>query len=281
MSIEESRRPLTAELLAALVGGRAALTAIAVTQDSPSTNTELLTALAADPQQWPHMSAFVADHQTEGRGRAGRVWQTPAGAAITVSFVLRPDMPEDKWGLVPLAAGLAVVHTLRSDGVDAWLKWPNDVVVPVDGPEVPGWAGLRKVAGILCERRADAVVAGVGINVSQRAEELPVPHATSLALLGARNLDRYALLEALADAIGYTLGDAETSAEAFLAAVEAVTATIGMDVVVERPGQPPLTGVATGIAPDGALKVRTSRGETVTVIAGDVRVRVAQGGPTS
>ncbi len=301
-----------------MVGGRAALTALAVTGSSPSTNSELLVALEADPTSWPHLSAFIADHQTAGRGRAGRDWHTPAGAALTVSFVLRPRLDQDRWGLVPLAVGLAVVRTLRSDGLDAWLKWPNDVVVPWSGgaasggadagrgdvdtrqggadarqggadaregaadpgraPEpheqsVPGWGPWRKVSGILCERRDDAVVSGVGINVSQSADELPVPHATSLALLGAHTLDRYALLDALSNQVAIAIGEIEADAAAALAQIEKVTATVGTAVVVERPGQAPLTGHAMGLGEDGSLLVRTASGAVEAITAGDVRLR--------
>src|SRR5660398_137550 len=106
-----SRAPLTAEALAQLVGEPASLTALAVTAASPSTNSDLLAALAAEPEAWPHMSALVADHQTAGRGRAGREWHTPRGAALTVSFVVRPRLDPERWGLVPLAVGLACVRT--------------------------------------------------------------------------------------------------------------------------------------------------------------------------
>lgn len=275
-AVRASRRPLTAEALASLVGGRAALTALAVSAASPSTNSELLTALETDPEAWPHLSAFVADHQTAGRGRAGREWRTPAGAALTVSFVLRPRLEPDRWGLIPLAVGLAAVRTLRADGVDAALKWPNDVVVAVEGADdVPGWGSLRKVAGVLCERRGDAVVSGVGINVSQTAAELPVPHAASLATLGAHHLDRYALLDGLSEQVARAVTDAERDADALLAEVAAVTVTLGTAVVVERPGEPPLTGEAVAIAPSGALVVRTAAGGSVEVNAGDVRLRWA------
>src|SRR5690606_26700729 len=97
---------------------------------------------------------------------------------------LRPKLDPERWGLVPLAIGLACVRTLRGDGVEALLKWPNDVVVYVEGEEMPGWGLLRKIAGVLCERHDDAVVAGIGVNVSQTEQELPVPHAASLATLG-------------------------------------------------------------------------------------------------
>ena len=278
-AVSASRAPLTADLLATLAGERAALTVLAVTKASPSTNTELLAALAAEPEAWPHMSALVADHQTAGRGRAGREWHTPEGAALTVSYVLRPRLPRERWGLVPLVMGLAAVKTMRSDGIEASLKWPNDVVVAcgVEGNEadqIAGWGRLRKIAGILCEVHEDAVVAGIGVNVSQAQAELPVPHAASMALVGARHLDRATILDALSQQVALELGRAEADPEGFVADVAAVTCTLGRQVLVERPGSSPVTGVAESIGADGSLTVRTGAGEAVVVTAGDVRLRV-------
>lgn len=281
--VTASRAPLTTDALATLAGGQAALAALAVTKASPSTNSDLLAALAAEPEQWPHMSALVADHQTAGRGRAGREWLTPKGAALTVSYVLRPKLPRERWGIVPLVVGLAAVKTMRSMGIQASLKWPNDVVVDCtghdardgDGGDIAGWGPLRKIAGILCEVYEDAVVAGVGVNVSQSASELPVPHAASLVTVGAKQLDRAMLLEALSQRVAAEIGAAEADPAGFVVEVASVTCTLGREVVVDRADAPPLTGVAEGIGADGSLLVRTTAGERVEVTAGDVRLRVA------
>lgn len=277
-AVRTSRVPLTANALAALAAGNTALAALAVTATSASTNTDLLAALDADPEAWPHMSALVADHQTAGRGRAGREWLTPQGAALTVSVVLRPTLPRARWGLIPLVVGVACVKTLAEAGLDARLKWPNDVVVASgDGAaeQVPGWGSYKKVAGILCEAHSDAVVAGIGINVSQAASELPVAHAASMASLGAAHLDRTALLDALTRHVAAEVAGAEHDADAFVTVATAVTATIGMDVVAELAAGAPVTGRAVGIAPTGALIVLTAGGERVEVHAGDVRLRIS------
>ena len=169
-------------------------------RSSPSTNSALLVAAQEEPEAWDHMSAFVTDHQTAGRGRAGRTWATPPRAALTGSFLLRPDIPREDYGWAPLVAGLATVRALRRSGIGAFLKWPNDVVVEHGARDIAEWGRWRKCVGILCETvpDQDAIVAGIGINVSQSASELPVPHAASLATLGASSLDRVALLRALA-----------------------------------------------------------------------------------
>ncbi|WP_062287991.1 biotin--[acetyl-CoA-carboxylase] ligase [Demequina phytophila] len=269
----QSRRPLTEAALADLVPGT--LSRVTVLPASPSTNTRLLALAGAAPEEWPHLSALVADHQTAGRGRAGRAWVTPQGAALTASFLVRPaHVAREDYGWAPLVAGLATVRALRRLGVGAWLKWPNDVVVEAGAREIPGWGRWRKVVGILCETVPgdDALVAGIGINVSQGSAELPVPHAASLASLGATSLDRVALLRALAAELRDAFGMWDAGAD-MRGAVEQVTATLGWDVAVDVPAGPPVAGRALGLTPDGALVVRTVSGEEKVLHAGDVRVR--------
>src|SRR6188474_382209 len=94
--------------------------------ETGSTNAD---AMELARQGEPEGIVLVADHQTAGRGRAGRTWTTPPRAALTASFVLRPDVPREAYGWAPLVAGLATVRALRRSGIGAYLKWPNDVVV--------------------------------------------------------------------------------------------------------------------------------------------------------
>ncbi|MDN4479944.1 biotin--[acetyl-CoA-carboxylase] ligase [Demequina muriae] len=278
-AVAASREPLTATQLAGIVGPTRQLSRLDVVASSPSTNTALLKAVAESPEHWPHLSGIVADHQTAGRGRAGREWATPRGAALTVSLVLRPQaIAPDALGWAPLVAGLATVRALRDCGVGAYLKWPNDVVVEAGAKDIPGWGRWRKVVGILCEGVPGerAVVAGIGINVSQSPAELPVPHAASLATLGATELDRVRLMRALAahlrDAAAAWEGEAD--GDSVRAEVERVCATIGWDVAVDVPDGVPISGTAVGLSAGGALLVDTGA-EVREVLAGDVRVRRA------
>ena len=130
----------------------------------------------------------VADEQTAGRGRQGREWVSAPGAGLWCSVLVR--MPADEGsGLLPLLAGVAVVEAVRRHGVTAALKWPNDVVV--DALALDGGPGPRKLAGVLGESDgADAVVLGIGVNVSQSAADLPVPAATSLLMRVPRSTGR-------------------------------------------------------------------------------------------
>lgn len=279
-AIERSRTPLSGTTLARLGPPEGPVSRLAVVPVATSTNTELLETLPVDPEPWPHMSAYVADHQSAGRGRSGRTWETPAGAALTATFVLRPHaVGRQAWGWAPLVVGLAVVRTLRDVGVDAWLKWPNDVIVASGADDVPGWGRWRKLVGILCEGvpGQDALVAGVGINVSQLATELPVEHAASLATAGATTLDRAAILESLAThlsaAVDAWTGDGDGNAVA--RDIAAVCATIGTDVTVDVPSGTPISGRVESLAPDGGLVLVTRSGARQVVHAGDVRVRRA------
>src|SRR5207253_11473498 len=109
----------------------------------------------------------------------------------TFSVLLRPAREAAQLGWLPLLTGVAVTEALRTTtGVEAVLKWPNDVVVQDRG-------GVRKLGGILAERVGGAVVVGVGINVSMRADELPVPAATSLVLEGADDPGPQVVLDAV------------------------------------------------------------------------------------
>jgi len=144
----------------------------------------------------PEGATVVADEQTEGRGRLGRRWEAPPGRAILCSVLLRPDAPMALWPELSLVAGEAVAEALRGElGVDASLRYPNDVVL----------AG-RKLVGVLPEARFGRVVLGIGVNVNQSAEELPretAKPATSLRIELGRETPRAALLAAILAELDY------------------------------------------------------------------------------
>ncbi len=205
---------------------------------------------------------IVAEHQTAGRGRLDRTWETPARAALTFSVLTRPTVDGSRWPWLPLLTGLAVVQAVRRTTTltTVALKWPNDVLV--DG---------QKVAGILLERvdtpAGPAAVIGVGINVSTTAEELPVPTATSLAIAGAE-VDRGALLVAVLGELASTL-ERWGGSESLRAAYRASCETLGKAVQVSLPDGESVTGLAVDVDADGRLELDTDRGR-VAVGAGDV-----------
>ena len=264
-----AREPLDAAAVrAAVVRPDGLWRAVEVTELTGSTNADLLALAAAGS---PEGMVLAAEQQSAGRGRLRRAWVAPPRAALTFSLLLRPrDVPRARHGWLPLLAGLATAEAVRAvTRVDARLKWPNDVL-----------AGEGKFGGILAEATADAVVIGIGLNVSTEPGELPPPApgslaATSLRLAGSAGPDRGALLAAILAVFerrygvwSSALGDSERSG--LRADYTRLCATIGRQVRVELPGGGPLSGLATGVDADGRLLVRTCPGAEVPVTAGDV-----------
>ena len=249
-----SRPPIDREALHATVG--ASWARLEVVESTTSTNADLLGDAAA-----PDRSVLVAEVQTAGRGRLDRAWQSPARAGLTFSVLLRPAVPAATWGWLPLLAGVAL-HDAVGGHVPSSLKWPNDLLDAVGG----------KLAGILAQSTGDAVVVGIGLNVTTERDELPVPTASSLVLAGAA-VDRTALLGEILARLAARYGewsaaggDAESSGIA--AAYRAACSTIGADVEVQTPAGP-LAGRALDVDSGGRLVLDVD-GQRHTVAAGDV-----------
>ena len=239
-------------VLATLSAAGLPYTDVEIRDSVGSTNAEL----RRGPRPW---RVVVADEQVAGRGRLDRSWSTPPGVALAVS-VLLPPVPDPGW--VPLFTGLAV-HRAISDVADVAtsLKWPNDVLVPVDGD--------RKVCGILCEMLPEGVLVGTGINVSQTRAQLPVDTATSLALAGAGRVDRQRLLTAFLTRL-HAVHAQSLRPELYRGDYTAACSTIGRDVVVERAGTGPSRMQVTGVDASGRLVGLDGAGRDVVVAAGDV-----------
>ncbi len=268
---DPARSPLSGEALTRQIVRPGGLwREVSVVARTGSTNADLVAEARAGA---PEGAVLVAEEQTAGRGRMGRSWLSPPRAALTFSVLLRPaDVPAARRGWLPLLAGVAVATAIRQvSALDATLKWPNDVLLR-----------SGKLAGILAEQSGDAVVVGIGVNVSTARHELPAPAgssraATSLRLAGSPSLDRELLLgRMLAELERWYLawggthlaGDAEASG--LRAAYVRLCSTIGRDVRAELPGRAATSGLATGIDGDGRLVVRTTAGD-VAIGAGDVR----------
>lgn len=259
------RPPLhAAALRRALVVPGGLWTDLRVVAETGSTNADLV-ALACEGAA--EGVVLVAERQTAGRGRLGRVWQSPPRAGIAVSVLLRPSgVPVARYGWLPLLAGVALAETVRRvSEVDAYLKWPNDLLV--DG---------RKVAGILAESvpgtDEPAVVLGIGLNTSLRVDELPRPDAGSLVLAKAVSADRDPLLRQLLRSLSVWYGrwrDAAGDAAGLREAYTFHCGTLGRGVRVELPSGATLEGVAADIDADGRLVV-TMEGGQQAVAAGDV-----------
>ncbi|SHN45382.1 BirA family transcriptional regulator, biotin operon repressor / biotin-[acetyl-CoA-carboxylase] ligase [Cryptosporangium aurantiacum] len=263
--VELSRQELNRDTLGArILGGF--WVGLDVRQRTGSTNVDLAAAAEAGA---PEGSVLVAEAQDAGRGRAGRSWVSPPGAGLTFSVLLRPaEVPRERWGWVPLLAGAALASSVAAvAGVETWLKWPNDLLAGAD---------RKKTAGLLAEVAGDAVVLGIGLNVTLTEAELPPdrPDTTSLALAGATVTDRAELLPAVLNTLAEEYeswrwhgGDAASSG--LLDAYRRRCDTLGRDVRVDVPAGDPLHGRAVDIDADGRLVVDTASGR-VAVAAGDV-----------
>jgi BirA family biotin operon repressor/biotin-[acetyl-CoA-carboxylase] ligase len=202
----------------------------------------------------------VADEQLAGRGRRGRTWSAPAGSSLLASIIVRPHLPQSLLSTLSLATAVAVAEALRQvAGVEARLKWPNDVLV-----------GGKKIAGILLESRlagsAAVTIIGIGINLGQR--EFPpdlAASATSVALETGRAPARESVLSALLEA--FDVWRARLEDEGFAPVREGwrrLSDTLGRRVTVDA-----VTGVATDLDIDGALLVDVG-GSVTRVLAGVV-----------
>jgi BirA family transcriptional regulator, biotin operon repressor / biotin---[acetyl-CoA-carboxylase] ligase len=206
-----------------------------------------------DPSM-PEGAIAVADFQSAGRGRMGRTWEAPPGAALLLSVLLRPpaDLPLPQLALV---AGVAVADALEHlTGLSVQIKWPNDVMLR-----------RQKVAGMLAEAREGAVVLGIGVNLNQTVEQLP-ERAGSLRTTTGQEWDRDEVLGAVLEAL-------RERYEQWL--------TGGMDAIYDGLGPRDFLrgrhvsvngteGTAEMIDRDGRLRISVGHGESIAVDSGEV-----------
>lgn len=235
----------------------------------------------ASTAPWPHGSVVVTDDQTAGRGRLGRTWSAPSGGSLAVSVLLRPRLRREAWGWLPLLAGVAMADSVATTGVAALVKWPNDVLV-----------ADRKLCGVLAEALPDGsgVVIGAGLNHALTEQQLPVPTATSLAVLGVLpdpdgpiDGPDAGLIDGLVDGLlaGFVGGLLALLADLQAAGGDADGSgvrtrvlercgTIGRRVRVTLPAGHVVEGTAVDIARDGRLVIARADAEPLPVSAGDV-----------
>ncbi|MDQ2757614.1 MAG: biotin--[acetyl-CoA-carboxylase] ligase [Actinomycetota bacterium] len=227
----------------------------------------------------------VADHQSAGRGRMARAWESPPGASLLLTATLA--LPAEGAGWLPLLTGLAVQRALREVcGLDATLKWPNDVLLSADDD--------RKVCGVLCEvggsggsggsggdPRGQVVAVGIGLNVAQGRDDLPVPTATSLALAGvlADDVDRTDLAAAVLAHLGraydaLTTGGGAAAGER--AAYRRACSTLGREVRLHRISAPDVVGTAVEVDDQGRLLIDVDGVRTAWAAGDVVHVRPAR-----
>lgn len=211
----------------------------------------------------PHGTLVLAEHQTAGRGRRGRSFYSPANDNLYFTLVLRCS-PEQQRRL-PIAVPLAVCRACRLFGVDARIKWPNDI-----------WVGARKVSGMLidAEQSAGGSVAfpGIGINVNGDPTTQPelAAIATSLARELGHDVPREPLLAAICNHLEVAI---DTSEAELVSDYRELSLVLGMPVVITPVGGDSFEAIATEIARDGSLVVQRPDGATEAVKAAEVSLR--------
>jgi BirA family biotin operon repressor/biotin-[acetyl-CoA-carboxylase] ligase len=221
-------------------------------------------ALLAARSGAPHGSLFVADEQTAGRGRRGNAWLAAPGESLLFSLLLRPKLELSRASALTLAVGLALRDAVGPLLLDtALIKWPNDLYV-----------NDRKLAGILVESQLQgehlqAVVVGVGLNVASR--DFPpeiAARATSLALLGAGQVERETLLQEMLNAIARRLDAYQVAGVAgILDELNAADALSGKRVRVDA-----RDGIGRGLDEQGRLLLEDDAGAVHAIVAGTVEL---------
>lgn len=213
----------------------------------------------------------VADGQETGRGRHGRPWESPGGLGLYCSLLVRPRLPHEQLGLLPLAAGVAAAAAVRRlCRIPALLQWPNDLV-----------AGTRKLGGVLVETsmkggRVQASIVGWGLNLGQRRSDFSTAlrrRATSLRLLRAAVPGRAALLSIWLSALERCLARLERGETLpLLRRFGALSPSArGARLVVQIDGRR-CRALSCGLEPDGSLRVELPQGERILRSAEVLRV---------
>lgn len=248
-------------------------------EQTGSTNDDALQAARQGAQSG---SLFVAEHQTKGRGRAGKRWLGDPGKSLLFSILLRPEAEQLQPPLLTLCAGLAVRaaganHLPVGHSSQLQLKWPNDVVT-IQTPETATNPVRCKLAGVLCEGQLsgatwDAIVIGVGLNVFDQAlpDTLDAP-AISMSQLGANSqLSREALLIDVLDEMHKRISlNTSHHSSALLHEFRQHDALLGTQIRVSTAANSDLHGIARGIDAEGRLLLETPQG-IVPIVSGTIR----------
>lgn len=255
-----------------LVAPNGPYAALDVVDRTGSTNADLLAAAADGAED---LTVLVAGAQTAGRGRRDRTWVSPPGSGVYLSVLVRPStVPAERLGSLSLVAGLALMHVAtETAGIEAVLKWPNDLLVGTE---------RGKAAGILSEAVQDdaghGVVVGVGINVTTLPDGAePGPGGLppgSFADAGAKVVDRTELTASYLRAFQelesvWRLNDGDLERSGVITGYRDACGTIGQRVRAELPDGA-VTGVAVDVDGDGRLLVKLDDGTPKAISAGDI-----------
>jgi BirA family biotin operon repressor/biotin-[acetyl-CoA-carboxylase] ligase len=229
-----------------------------VRESSTSTNDDLRK-LADDGA--PEGLVLLALEQTQGRGRRGAAWFSEPGESLAFSILVRPSEPKSLWPRLALAAGAAVAEAMEQFGVQAGIKWPNDV-----------WVRGLKLAGILVEAGKDFAIVGIGINVGSRRFPAEVAEiATSLALETSTEISRAEVLGAVVRRFASRQRQIGPDFGILLDSVREHCVLTGKQVALMT-SSGPKQGLVEGIAPGGELMLRTAGAVENLIQADEVRI---------
>lgn len=205
---------------------------VSVTDETASTQIDLV-------ENFHPGNVLIAEFQSAGRGRLDRKFEVPARKGLTFSFCISL---EKDFGWIPLITGLAVSRAINNylNSNLVKIKWPNDLYI--DG---------KKLAGILSEKVGNGAVVGVGINIFQSQEELPIENAISLSMVG--KIDRSVLLIEILKELGKSLSNIEDEKNRYRDAC----ATVGQNVRATLPSGEIVEDIAIGISNEGALLLKS------------------------
>ena len=230
-------------------------------EETGSTNTDLVSRVSKAPGNL----VLVADHQTAGKGRLGRTWESPDKLNLLCSFLLTPKWSKDKNPLVTSSLAVGTVKYLSTVGISSLIKWPNDIVVPESKD--------KKISGILAEQvdgEIERIIIGIGVNVSWPSSSNEGPaDAISLKMLGA-SIDRWTVLIGIIESFEKQLNMLEESSGSANLRREhiALSATIGNEVRIETANNR-IVGLAKDITEQGFLIVDDGQ-QDLEISVGDV-----------
>lgn len=216
-------------------------------------------------------TVIMAGSQSQGRGRLGKAWQSPAGAGLYFSIIMRPRLAAEDLAKITLAAGLALCKGITmTSGIEPLLKWPNDLLVE-----------QKKMAGILAEGRGAGndgplVIIGIGLNVNTPAWAFPdelAGKATSMRIAAGRFFDKGVVLTTLLDKIDLEVGRLQDGDfTGILNDWRAKDACAGKWLTWLTPAGQKVTGKSLGPDAEGLLHIRDAEGITHRVISGDLEL---------
>lgn len=230
-----------------------------------STNQEVKRIASA----YPHGTVVIAEQQTAGKGRLGRVWSSPNGTGLWFSILLKPEIALNQIAGITLVCGLGVCKAIRKyTGLNALIKWPNDIII-----------GNKKICGILTEMTAEAdrinyAVTGIGINVNTSEFDGEIKHkATSLSIENNNVINRAELFKEIILSLETEFDNYFSNPDSGIdEEYTSLCVTLGREVTVKR-GNSTFSGKAVAVESTGDLVVRLSDSTAVKVSSGEVTVQ--------